>query len=1012
MLTNSDNDFTVRLYNEKNTSSQQMQELVVKAEDGDVDSIKALASLFFESDEETDRRKAFMLYKKANEISGGDATIIAQIASCYYDGIGTDKDTVKGLKMFREAAEYEEPTTQYLFACKLRENNDPECIEWFEKIYCKMNTLSAQSAYSIAIVYKEGIIIGYDQAKYLEYLWKAAEIGYEDAHNELLEIYNTKYLSDSEPNQIKERISFLEKLADTGSAEAAEKLAELYISGEYEEKNVSKALEWVETAVKNGNPDFACKFNSKLEKIDDKIKCLELAAQQNCLEALQQLAVAYWYLEEIKDKDKAKSYCIQALELNDSSVLTFLRDIIGNSQEGKNEYCQIVENSASSGCAAAIMEMYNIYHNGYYITKDETKAKKYLEKAVEAKYPSALRTKGDYYANGEFGYPENKQMAISFWLQAAEGKDGIASELIGNYYRDGISLQQDIDTALEWYHKAIEYYNARGYYEIGSIYEKFEFGRQDYEKSLYYYTKGHECNNVSSTIALAKKYESGIGVETDPTKAFDLFKYAADHSFDKDIIVKVATLCLEGKGTEENPAMAIEYLERVQYFGDANIQNLLNEARSKCTPESLLEYNTKKAINGDHKAEYELYKLYSEGKGVSQDSEKALEYLKKSADGGYIAALDKIGEIEIARNNYILAAGYWEKAIEIGSFSHVYTLACLYIEGNDISQNMQRGVELMRKAAEHGDANAQNELGLLYYQGKGVPQNYMEAFKWVQMSANANCALGQSNLGMFYKKGIGCDPNPTMAAMWYEKASEQGDFNATVCYAYMLYSGEGVVKQPKRTEMLFRRILDTKNLLKNDPDVYKNILYYLASLYTDELNDPFAAFDLWKEVAELGNPIGQYNLGVFYLNGTGTTRDRDKAKAYFTRALTDGVKQAQDCLDIIKQEENIEDMERRQRDVQQYAQRVQSRGCYIATAVYGSYDCPEVWVLRRFRDYKLSTTQAGRVFIRFYYKISPICVKYFGKTQIFNRFFKRILDKMVNKLRTEGYEDLPYYDKN
>ncbi|MFR9028073.1 MAG: DUF2726 domain-containing protein [Clostridium sp.] len=26
------------------------------------------------------------------------------------------------------------------------------------------------------------------------------------------------------------------------------------------------------------------------------------------------------------------------------------------------------------------------------------------------------------------------------------------------------------------------------------------------------------------------------------------------------------------------------------------------------------------------------------------------------------------------------------------------------------------------------------------------------------------------------------------------------------------------------------------------------------------------------------------------------------------------------------------------------------RGCYIATAVYGSYDCPQVWVLRRFRD--------------------------------------------------------------
>lgn len=27
-----------------------------------------------------------------------------------------------------------------------------------------------------------------------------------------------------------------------------------------------------------------------------------------------------------------------------------------------------------------------------------------------------------------------------------------------------------------------------------------------------------------------------------------------------------------------------------------------------------------------------------------------------------------------------------------------------------------------------------------------------------------------------------------------------------------------------------------------------------------------------------------------------------------------------------------------------------SKACYIATSVYGSYDCPEVWTLRRFRD--------------------------------------------------------------
>ncbi len=74
-------------------------------------------------------------------------------------------------------------------------------------------------------------------------------------------------------------------------------------------------------------------------------------------------------------------------------------------------------------------------------------------------------------------------------------------------------------------------------------------------------------------------------------------------------------------------------------------------------------------------------------------------------------------------------------------------------------------------------------------------------------------------------------------------------------------------------------------------------------------------------------------------------------------------------------------------------------GCYIATCVYGSYNSPEVLVLRNYRDNKLSKTIKGRIFIKIYYKISPFLVKYFGKTNWFKKFWKGILDKIVNKLK-------------
>ena len=85
-------------------------------------------------------------------------------------------------------------------------------------------------------------------------------------------------------------------------------------------------------------------------------------------------------------------------------------------------------------------------------------------------------------------------------------------------------------------------------------------------------------------------------------------------------------------------------------------------------------------------------------------------------------------------------------------------------------------------------------------------------------------------------------------------------------------------------------------------------------------------------------------------------------------------------------------------------------GCYIATAVYGSYDCPQVWTLRRNRDFSLARSAPGRLFIRVYYALSPTLVKLFGKQRWFCAFWKRILDKKVCRLNRKGIDDSPYRD--
>lgn len=76
----------------------------------------------------------------------------------------------------------------------------------------------------------------------------------------------------------------------------------------------------------------------------------------------------------------------------------------------------------------------------------------------------------------------------------------------------------------------------------------------------------------------------------------------------------------------------------------------------------------------------------------------------------------------------------------------------------------------------------------------------------------------------------------------------------------------------------------------------------------------------------------------------------------------------------------------------------QSGGCYIATAVYGGYDKPEVLALRKFRDEVLLKHLWGRLFVKFYYAVSPPLADKLKKYQRLNHKIKRILDHFVARL--------------
>ena len=155
-----------------------------------------------------------------------------------------------------------------------------------------------------------------------------------------------------------------------------------------------------------------------------------------------------------------------------------------------------------------------------------------------------------------------------------------------------------------------------------------------------------------------------------------------------------------------------------------------------------------------------------------------------------------------------------------------------------------------------------------------------------------------------------------------------------------------------------------------------------------------------------------YYLGMIYAHEIGYI-NKEKAKMMFNKA--------KDFVYLISDKEIKENLDKEITNLSNSFQDNQNKvnksekssgGCYVATAVYGSYDCPEVWTLRRFRDDTLAETWYGRAFVKTYYAISPTLVKWFGHTEWFKKMWRGTLDRMVTKLQTKGFESTPYEDKN
>lgn len=278
--------------------------------------------------------------------------------------------------------------------------------------------------------------------------------------------------------------------------------------------------------------------------------------------------------------------------------------------------------------------------------------------------------------------------------------------------------------------------------------------------------------------------------------------------------------------------------------------------------------------------------------------------------------------------------------------------------------NLSEAFPYYKQAADAGDAESAEIVGACYSALLESIHNDQLAFKYMKQAADKGSAKAQRYTGMFYSDGTGCECNMSLARQYLEKAALQND---------------GIAQWE-----LFELIMSTRKGVDEIEDMK------IAAHAAD-----------WSFLA--------------YVNGVQEAEDFIKSTGMWgTPLCNEKIEEAKRKRAAMCGEEYVPTVEVKESASQNVTtepkNQTQNGGCYIATSIYGSYDCPEVWTLRRFRDNTLAPTWYGRAFIKAYYAISPTIVKYFGNTAAFQKFWHKRLDRLVERLHAKGVQETPYRD--
>ena len=229
-------------------------------------------------------------------------------------------------------------------------------------------------------------------------------------------------------------------------------------------------------------------------------------------------------------------------------------------------------------------------------------------------------------------------------------------------------------------------------------------------------------------------------------------------------------------------------LDEPPYKRDVAETDLAGEAPQESEPSKEMEEHTEPEGARKYRdrpenqyARYRLAKIMlADPAAEPEQFRTTLEWLTEAADAGRVHAQYELGKIyrdgRGVEKDALLAAAWLTRAAEQGSDTASYALGVLLLTGGEgLAKDIPSALNWLRRSAEDGNQYAQYRLGRLLLRGEDVPREIEEAVRWLTTSAEQGNQYAQYALGKLYLMGKEVPRDPEAAVRWFALSAAQGN---------------------------------------------------------------------------------------------------------------------------------------------------------------------------------------------------------------------------------------------